>query len=343
MPRVLFVNSNHQDYLSDGVFHGLRSLLGTDAVDFPKADYLYRSASPELLTQLGGRGFTLYGLLPDAPVARHHMLLRALAGEFDLVVFGDIWRSFGMWTEWGPQLEREGIRVAILDGADNPAPYPYAGRWFRNPRWWFLPRAHTRAFYFKREITPRTRRRGSYMVLPGRFQRTLGLRPISFSIPGDKIVDTPPAKDRDFPRHVIDGEVAERLGSSEAPPFLTELDYYSDLRRSRYGITGKRAGWDALRHYEIAANGAVPCFRDLDLKPELCAPAGLDENNCISYRNAPDLFARLAEIDEATYRQLQTGALAWAHRNTTSVRAREFLAACEISVDDTHQRLPHES
>ena len=40
VPRVLFVNSNTSDFLSDGVFHGLRTLLGADAIDFPKAPAL---------------------------------------------------------------------------------------------------------------------------------------------------------------------------------------------------------------------------------------------------------------------------------------------------------------
>jgi hypothetical protein len=330
MPRILFIGSNHQDYLADGVFHGLRSLLGSDAVDFPKAEYLYDSAPPAVLADLHGRGFTLYGLLPDMAVARHHVLPRALSGEFDLVVFGDIWRSFGLWTECGPQLRRGGIRVAVLDGADSPAPYPYAGRWWRNRAWWFLPRAHNRAFYFKREITPRTRQRASYMLLPPRLGRTLGIRPTSFCIPVEKVAASPPVKDKDFPRHVIDEEVAERLDRDTSHPFLTEADYYEDLRRSRYGITTKRAGWDALRHYEIAANGAVPCFRNLHRKPESCAPFGLHEGNCLAYRDAGHLFEQLGMIDDARYLELQAGALAWARANTTVARAQELLAACGI-------------
>jgi len=37
----------------------------------------------------------------------------------------------------------------------------------------------------------------------------------------------------------------------------------------------KRGGWDCLRHYEIAAAGAVPCVRQLEGKPSSCAPHGL--------------------------------------------------------------------
>src|SRR5947209_4341420 len=101
MPRILFVNGNINDFLADGVFHGLRTSLGADAVDYPKAEYLYATSPQTARADLWGRGFTLYGLLPDIELTRHHLVERAMEGEFDLVIFGDIWRSFGLWTEWG--------------------------------------------------------------------------------------------------------------------------------------------------------------------------------------------------------------------------------------------------
>ena len=219
MPRVLLVNPNHEDYLCDGVFHGLRTLLGEDAVDFPKAEFLYETASEAVLGRVRGGAFTLYGLLADVEIARDHVLPRALAGEFDLVIFGDIWRTFGLWSEWGPQLRSAGVRMAILDGADRVEPYPYAGLWWRRRGWWFLPRAHNRAPYFKREITPATRWFASYLMLPPAFGRSLGLRPISFSIPEEKIVAAPPSKEAEFARHIVDPEVAERVGGQTAYPF----------------------------------------------------------------------------------------------------------------------------
>jgi hypothetical protein len=325
VPRVLFINPNHEDYLSDGVFHGLRTLLGADAVDFPKAEYLYETASPEVLGRVRGGAFTLYGLLPDLAVDRDHLLPRALGGEFELVIFGDIWRSFGLWTEWGPQLKAAGVPLVVLDGSDRVEPYPYAGLWWRVRSWWFLPRAHTRAPYYKREITPQTRWFASYLVLPPRIGRKLGLRPISFSIPASKILDQLPPKDRDFPRHVVDGELAARVGGQTSYAFTSESEYRADLGRSRFGVTTKRAGWDALRHYEIAASGAVPCFRDLDRKPPTCAPFGLDASNSIAYRDAEELLARVARIDDEEYARLQAGALAWARANTTVAQARQLL------------------
>lgn len=327
----MIVTPNYEDYLTDGVFHGLRSLLGADAVDFPKAEYMYQTATSGVLSRVRGGAFTLYGLLEDIPIDRDHVLSRALDGEFDLVIFGDIWRTFGLWTEWGPLLARARVRIAVLDGSDRVEPYPYAGLWWRVRPWWFLPRAHNRAMCFKREITPLTRWFASYLALPPGIGRTLRLRPISFSIPAEKIVQAPALKDRDFPRHIVDPEVRARIGGDDRHVFTDEREYREDLMRSRFGITTKREGWDALRHYEIAACGAVPCFRNLGKKPVSCAPFGLDASNSITYRDAEDLLTKIATVDEDRYARLQAGALSWARSSSTEARARELLDACGVN------------
>ena len=146
------------------------------------------------------------------------------------------------------------------------------------------------------------------------------------------MVDARPPKDRLLASHVVDAEVAERVGAQTAYAFDSEDAYRADLQRARFGVTTRRAGWDCLRHYELAANGCVPCFRDLDRKPPLCAPFGLDESNCVPYRDADDLLAKLERIDDSRYAELQAGALAWARANTTRERARQFLATLGFGV-----------
>jgi hypothetical protein len=325
-PSVLFVTSNTEDYLSNSLFHGLRTLFGDRVVDYPKSEISYRSYPH--LDRIYGRGFTLYGLLDDIPVDRTLVLDRARAGAFDLIVFGDIWRYFGSFVELLPALD--GAKVAFLDGADYPAPYPYGSSFWRVPQWWTLPRAHTRGVYFKRELTPETAQRRYFMLLPTRLAARTpfarALRPIAFSIPEENIVAEPPAKTKRFNSHVVDGEVATRIGATSSYPFASEHEYYADLQASRFGVTTKRTGWDALRHYEIAANGCVPCFRELELKPPSCAPHGLEAGrNCLSYRDADDLIRQVEAVDDERYAELQAGALAWARANSTLRRAEEFL------------------
>lgn len=325
-PNILFLTSNTEDYLSNSLFHGLRTLLGERVVDFPKSEISYRTYPH--LDEIYGRGFTLYGLLEDIPVDRTLVLDRARQGAFDLIVFGDIWRYFGTFVELLPSLGSS--RVAFLDGADYPAPYPYASTFWRVPQWWTLPRAHTRGAYFKRELTDETAQRRYFMLVPRRLAARLpfarDLRPIAFSIPEEKIVLQPPAKTKPFNAHVVDLEVAERIGATDSYAFERESEYYADLQASRFGITAKRTGWDALRHYELAANGCVPCFRQLERKPPLCAPHGLEAGrNCLSYADAEDLLRQVDGMDENRYAELQRGALDWARANSTRARARAFL------------------
>jgi hypothetical protein len=343
MPRILFLTSPHEDYLADSLLHGLRTLLGAEVVDFPKPEYLYDSYPRERRGELYGHGFSLYSLLADVPVDRDGALARAQAGEFDLVVFADIWSTFERFAELAPSLR--GVPLAVLDGADRQEPYPYAGLWWRKPAWWTLPRAHTRAVYFKRELTPVTGWFRSFLLVPPRLASHLpsirAMREISFSIPVQKLLSGPgPAKQRLFASHVVDPEVAARLGVGTSYAFSDEAAYYADLQSSRFGITVKRAGWDCMRHYEQAANGCVPCFRDRDRKPPRCAPHGLDDSNSVCYRDFDELMRRIESIDEARYSALRDGALAWARANTTVRRAEQFLTDCGYAIAEPAAATP---
>jgi hypothetical protein len=334
MPRVLFLGSGHDDFLADGLFHGLRTLLGSDAVDLPRIDHLYADHPGDRRPGLHGLGFTLAGLLPDdRDVDRTRAPYRAAEGAFDLVVFADIWRNFGTYVQWMPILEKAGVAMAVVDTGDRIEPYPYSGLWWRVRHWWLLPRAHNRTHFFKREITPWTAWFRTFLLVPGPLASRVvlrGMREISLSIPAQQIVAAPPAKTKDWPAHVVDPNVAGRVGAQATYAFEDAADYHADLRASRFGVTTKKAGWDALRHYEIAAAGAVPCFRDLDRKPARCAPHGLDRSNCLIYRDAEDLLAQTGALGDAAYAMLQAGALAWARASSTEARARAFLEACGL-------------
>jgi hypothetical protein len=332
-PRILFLAPDREDYLADSLFLGLRQVLGERVIDAPRRDPLYSNYPPDLRRHRYGHGFTIYGgLLEDVPVDRGWTAVRIERGEFDLVVFADIQSCFGRWVELLHAVR--GTRTAALDGGDYPAMYPFGPRWWRDPRWWLLPRTR-RAIYFKRELTPETLWLRSFMLMPRGLCRRLGpprgLRPIAFSIPDEKIVGGPTAKSTLLATHVVDPEVAARTGHPTSATFVDEAEYYADLQAARFGVTTKRAGWDCMRHYELAANGCVPCFRNLAAKPSICAPHGLHEGNCVAYADADDLFAKLDRIDDAAYERLQAGALRWARENSTRSRARQFLSAVGLS------------
>jgi hypothetical protein len=311
-PRILFLADPAPDYVADGLFHGLRGLLGDAVVDFPKRWPMYAGTD---LGSLYGRGFGLYGLLPDLDLDRHGVFERS----WDLVVSAVLWRD---WASWATAWDAFGARVkhAVVDGADWRWIYPYGPIWLRPDRW-FVPRAHRRATYFKREWSSRS------MLAAG---RRISLEPLAISYPREKMLDAVPEKTQDFQTHIVDLEVGERLGrrlaNRRARIFAEESAYLSDLRASRFGVTTKRGGWDALRHLEIAGAGAIPCFRRLEEKPPTCAPHGLiPGENCISYRDAEDLFRRTQRLTDGERATLAGGALRWAHENTTVRRAESFL------------------
>lgn len=325
---------NTQDYMADSLLHGLRTVLGDRVVDFPRRDVLYDDITDEQRSRAYGRGFTIFGRLPEIEIDRRWALGRALEGSFDIVVIAEIHRDWGMWASFRPQLRRlrdNGTRLAVIDGGDSAAMYPYGPTWWRQMRPWPLPRAHGRVSFFKRELQPLTARLRHLGLVPA----SLGLRllarkvkPIAFSIPEEHLASGDEPKSKLLATHVVDPEVAELdPGASQSYAFEREEDYYADLRASRFGITTRKAGWDCMRHYELAASGCVPCFRDLDRKPRLAGPFGLDETNCVPYTDAPELLERLDRIDDAQYARLRKGALRWARANTTRQRALEFLDA----------------
>jgi hypothetical protein len=317
------------DYLADSVLHGLRSLLGPDVVDFPRCDVLYRESGNTLRPRAHGLGFTLYGLLDDIPVDRYDVVNKVKAGFYDLIVISSIHRQFGWFLQLRPWLRTD--RTIILDGEDGGALYPYCGTYWRAPGHRLLPRAHMEYLYFKREWTPETVRYRWFTLVPewlaARLPPPERLRTVAFSIPAEKIVAERPVKLKEFPRHIVDREVAAKVpDSGTGYAFDTEAAYYADLKASRWGITTRRAGWDCIRHYEIAANGAVPCFRDLDRKPATCAPHGLGAGNAIGYRNWRELRSQIDAVGESRYVELQLGAIAWVRRNTTVERAKQILS-----------------
>ena len=304
-PSVLFLADPAEDYVADTLFHGLRTLLGAAAVDYPKRTALYDSVPQDRRRTLYGRGFTVYARLEDIPLERDDAPERAAAGDFDLVVFGSIARDWHWWADLHDRLP-SGVRKAVVDGGDAPWMYPYGPTWWKTPRGWVLPRAHRRAVYFKREWTPTTGWLRWWGLIPPPLSDRLPLEPIAISIPEASVVPEIPPKARELATHIVDEEVARRLGRDRTGyAFTEESEYAADLRGARFGVTTRKAGWDALRHYEIAANAAVPCFRDLARKPPRCAPHGLRPGvNCLTYAGADDLFRQIDGISDEAYAEL---------------------------------------
>ena len=320
--RLLFLTDDREDYLADSLLHGLRQLPNVELVDWPRKDCLYIGGrvcarAPEFGVR--GGGFSLYGLLdePEEGINRNQIWRRLEAGWFNAVIIGNVWRQWGLLLQWRELLGRQSL--LLLDGDDDQRIYPRSGTRLRqfgvgSGATRLLQQASTH--YFKRELTSRSRRWGL----------RLQLHQIGFSIPEQAIVTSPPKKTKLFPSHIVDPELCERISASSSYAFVDEAAYRNDLACSRYGITTRRAGWDCLRHYEIAASGTIPCVRDLQLKPASCAPHGLEDGvNCLSYQNADQLLQRIEAISPEQELGLRHNALSWAKANSTSARAKHLL------------------
>jgi hypothetical protein len=156
--RILFtrhVPSLHSgaimnDYQSDCLFHGLRT-LGHQVVDSPKLTYMYDNYPH--VAQLYGKGFTLYGLLPDVAVDRDDIENRIRHHEFDVVVIS---RVSALCAHLDVILQHYAPHeLVVLDGEDD---CDIRHAWL------------SRSVYFKRECVSMSPQ----------------VHPIHFAIPADK-------------------------------------------------------------------------------------------------------------------------------------------------------------
>ncbi len=335
--RILFLHSNIPNYVTDGLLHGLREVLGNAVVDVPRNDVMYRDAIPELLDKTGNGGKILYAKLEDADELRTARCFwqRELA-DYDYVLFADIDRQADLfhtlYRQLGPTVAQD--KLIIIDGYDAAQVFPYFKmRWRLRTKWWTFLHPYHRVRYFKRERLDRSAG-GLWASFYRWLERRYRLYTITMSIPDEYIEDVPmEEKDQDFPNYLVDGEVARMLGQADAfnPTgkrqfkFPDEQSYLTDVRRSRYGITTKRAGWDCLRHYEYAAKGVVLCFRDLGEKDAKCAPVGLGKRNTIVYSNADDLRGKLDKIRPEEFDQMRKEILEWVKSYTTRSVVQRWL------------------
>ncbi len=338
MTRVLFLHSNTPDYLSAGLFHGLREVLGNNCLDVPRFDCMYTPLSDQLRSKIRGNGFSLYGLLEDQPenVTERFFLWHKNILEFDYYIVADIWNSWETYLKLIRSVPKE--RIVIIDPSDNFRFYPF-NNFYKNGFFIFFQYLFSKTKsvkYFKRELSASLKDRTGLYFLPNFVQRFLlpnNVYRINFSLPASKIsfIDSN-FKTKNFTANIVDEELVNHFPELQLIPmgqelykFTKESEYYEDIQKSKFGITTKRSGWDCLRHYEYAANGAVLCFKNYDLKPIDCAPHGLDLSNCIFYKSPEDLKQQMADLTITQYNSLLDNSYKWVLNNTTTKVAENFL------------------
>jgi hypothetical protein len=336
MTKILFITSSTSDYLADSLFHGFRSLYGSDVIDYPKADIMYNTFDSNTLKQLHGKGFTCYGLLEDIPIDRYNIIDKVKDGYYSLIIFSSIHRQFGFFSQLYPWLNSK--NTIIVDGEDYPTIFKYNGNYFRNFHYNLLPNAHKNFTYFKREWSIDLIYYLYFKIVPKflikYFNYPKNLKKISFSIPELKIENKFPVKTKLFASHIVDPEVKNKvIGTSTTHIFDNEQEYYNDLMASKFAITTKRAGWDCIRHYEIAANRCVMCFKELNIKPSESAPHDLNITNCIIYKDYDDLMMQINLITDDEYLKLQENSYTWIKTKTT-INVVKYLLEQHNIIDD---------
>lgn len=238
--KILLVKSTshdeQQDYLTDMLFHGLRCLFGTDVVDSPCLNYMYKEefeSGKINRIDLAARGFSLYGLLEDDNVDRSDIENKILAKYFDLIIFSRLdykIRYLDIVLEaYDPS------QIIFIDGMD--AEHIYTD-------------LLGKGLYFKRELYNLGRYYGYNDSI---------VQPISFAFPKEKIQNIKN-------KHQALGTV--RPGFPQTYVFYNEQDYYEDYNISLFAETKKKGGWDCLRHYEIIGCRSVPLWGDIKQCPE---------------------------------------------------------------------------
>ena len=232
--KILYICSNERsdqfpwliDYQNDSLLYGLKELFGDDVVDVNRRHNLYWDYSDENVASEYGRGFTYTRLLDSDKTDRDDITKKIKNKYFDLVIYGSAWRCLDYH-----ELVLENYKcsqIIYVDGEDSPK---------------FNPVIKQKGLYFKRELMFEHNQE---------FQDCFNrVSTISFAFPTKKIT-LGTKKDR----KLAYSDPRDR----KTYVFNKEIDYYQDYQFSKFAITMKKAGWDAMRHYEIMGNGCVPLF-----------------------------------------------------------------------------------
>lgn len=286
--KILYVSAGKgEDYQRDVLFHGLRELLGADAVDAHRIDSLY-AQSDQAKYAMYGRGYTVYATLPDIAVDREGVEEKIRSRHFDLIIYGSIHRC----DQYLEQVQQcyPPSRIVFVDGEDQA-----------RLKWAVLGKG----IYFKRELLQ--------PLFPV-------LHPVHFAVPTVKFISDAAFVENLQRKQRLMASCDPRDRSTYV--FFTEPDYYLQYQQAYYGITMKKLGWDCMRHHEIVSQGTAPYFIGLEHCPEWTL-SGMPKKQFLELRSLvspgmtalpPDLHSRYAglmrEVFHIYQRSFTTRALA---------------------------------
>lgn len=291
--KILYITTSNPraqgDFQENVILHGLRSLLGTDLIDFPRKKVMYGDFSETTRDELHGRGFSLY----TQPIQDLDAKQRNIS-QVDVILYG-VTNAYGV-TDY-PNINRFCQHIWYVDGHDTSDIK-------KRP-------------CFKRELFQEEEN-----VYPTGFGIPhYQLRPLSLN-KDQKFQKTAPAE-AFFKPIVIQGPRHHYPYTWDQ-----EKEYYEDMQRSWFGLTCQKGGWDCLRHYEIMAAGSLLLFREYDKKPKLCSPQELPCFSYSSLEELDELTNKLVVNNKPTkdYIEMLYAQREWLLKyGTTEARALEVI------------------
>lgn len=266
--KILFITTadpNRQgDLLEVSTLNGLRAILGDDCIDFPKKKSMYHDWSETNRETLHGYGFSLF----TYPIKDISEECRNNFEGIDAILYGTVGQYGDDEYEHLNRLV-DPRNIWYLDSHDL---YGFAPKMIDHEGSLII--GIQKKPCFKREL-----------VYPEDGVYTTGLGVPSSSIREIDISKKTQLFQTTIPKACLFLPETD-LGNRSNYKFTDEREYHDDLAKSWFGLTCRRGGWDALRHYEIIANGSVLLFKDYEKKPALCSPQNLP---CFSYSSMEEL------------------------------------------------------
>jgi hypothetical protein len=232
--KILFTRPvTGQDYNSDCLLHGLRSVYKDSVVDCPKVWYMYKSSfynnGPQL-SDLYGKGFTIFGTLDDLNIDRTHIEDKIVNQFFDFIIMqsnNDSPYNRLVIAHTPPE------KIIYIDGDDL-----ILTKWKDE-----IITGH----HFKREIV----------------DCSSEIHPLPLAFPREKIPQA---------LYKIQSLAKLIPGDPSTYIYQNETDYYAGYNQSLFAVTFKKAGWDCMRHYEILACHCIPWFEGIEYCPAKICP-----------------------------------------------------------------------
>ncbi len=249
--RILFLIHEYPNYVPDLLLHGLRKILGPEAVEYPRKDCLYRGViglgvcPPDQLCP---------GWFPDdgEAVDRSDIEAKVRTGYFDLVIADQ------RLAPWQDRLLADcGAALVIVDGEDRPAPVP-AGDWI-------ICRRETDGSDFSIPL-PMALPEEVFNIIAGfdsePKQYSLGFLGSTHDGQRRQIVEK---LARWYPDSLL---AATGVPSPEEPRpegRLARADYYRMLQRCKMVLSLPGAGYDTFRFWENTACNALHLVQQMPL------------------------------------------------------------------------------